>query len=228
MTRSSFLRLFRCLAVSIVLTLTAGCEALRPKATPEPSFYALDRAMLEAPFAAASASTGSLVALTLIVDPPHAAAGFDSSRIVYTREAHRLEYFANSEWVDTPARMLPPLIANAIAHSGVVRTVVLGPSAAGGDLRLDTEIIRLEQDFGFRPSRVRFTLRATIINEATHKVVAWKEFDQTVAAATDDPYGGVVAANSAVKTAVEALAAFCGEAAQTWQRSRPNTPKPPQ
>ena len=226
MSRSSLLRTLGVIAVPIALTLTAGCEALRPKATPQSSFYTLDRAMMEAPSAAVSGSTGSLRTPTLIVDPPHAAAGFDSSRIVYTREAHRLEYFAYSEWVDTPARMLPPIMAAAIAHGGVVRTVVLAPSVASGDLRLDSEIIRLQQDFGFQPSRVRFTLRATIVDESTHKVIAGSEFDQTVAAVTDDPYGGVVAANAAVKSAMEDLATFCAEAAQTWRASHTDAPMP--
>ena len=84
---------------------------------------------------------------TLIINPPHAAAGFDSPRIIYVRETHKLEYFAHSEWVDTPARMLAPLIVAAVENSGAFRAVVLTPSAAAGDLRLDTEIIRLQHEF---------------------------------------------------------------------------------
>ena len=84
---------------------------------------------------------------TLIVNPPHAAAGFDSPRIIYVREAHKLEYFAHSEWVDPPARMLAPLLVAAVENSGAFRAVVLTPSAAAGDLRLDTEIIRLQHEF---------------------------------------------------------------------------------
>ena len=221
MTGFSFSRFFGCLWITVALTLTTACSALRPKETPPPSYYTLDRAVPEASTAAGGAAMVSPTDLVLIVDPPHAAAGFDSSRIVYTRGEHRFEYFAHSEWVDTPARMLPPLMASAIARAGVVRAVVLAPSSARGDLRLDTEIIMLVQDFAVQPSQVRFTLRATIVDDSTHKVIAGNEFDQTVAASTDDPFGGVVAANIAVTRALNALAKFCGEAAQTWQRSRP-------
>jgi len=70
-------------------------------------------------------------------------------------------WFIN-EWVDTPARMLAPLIVAAVENSGTFRAVVLTPSAATGDLRLDTGIMRLQHDFGSQPSRVRFTLRAYI------------------------------------------------------------------
>ena len=133
------------------------------------------------------------------------------------REAHKLEYFAHSEWVDTPARMLAPLIVAAVENDGTFRAVVLTPTAAAGDMRLDTEILRLQQNFDGQPSRVRFTLRATMVDNVTREVLAWREFDATVAAASDDPYGGVVAANRAVQSVVRQLASFCTEASAYWQ-----------
>lgn len=148
---------------------------------------------------------------TLLVNPPHAASGFDSQRIIYVRAAHQLEYFAHSEWIDTPARMLAPLIVSAVETRGGFRAVVLLPSAASGDLRLDTEILRLRQDFTSTPSQVRFTLRAYLEDNATRRVLATREFDASVAAASEDPYGGVVAANQAVQRVLQQLADFCAE-----------------
>jgi len=165
------------------------------------------------------------VAPTLIINPPHAAAGFDSSRIIYVRETHKLEYFSHNEWVDTPARMLAPLIVAAVESNGTFRAVVLTPSAAAGDLRLDTEIVRLQHDFGSQPSRVRFTLRAYIVDNTTRRVLASREFDESVAAASKDPYGGVVAANRAVQTVLEQLAGFCANAAGNWQPPAAEAPK---
>jgi cholesterol transport system auxiliary component len=68
--------------------------------------------------------------------------------------------------------------------------------------------VRLQQDFASQPSRVHFTLRAHLVDSATRRVLAWRVFDESVAAATDDPYGGVVAANRAVQTVLEQLAGF--------------------
>lgn len=216
MINSSFARLSRLCAAALLLTLAAGCGVLRPTAAPPPSFYSLDSARIDDPAATPAPATFSIAAPTLIVNPPHAASGFDSQRIIYVREAHKLEYFAHNEWVDTPARMVAPLIVAAVENSGTFRAVVLTPSAAAGDLRLDTEIMRLQHDFGSRPSRVRFTLRAYIVDNTTRRVLAWREFDETVAAASEDPYGGVVAANRAVQTVLEQLAGFCSEAAGNW------------
>lgn len=198
-------------AAGLLLALTAGCSMLNPKATPEPTFYSLDSVPGTAPVTAPTA------ALTLIINPPQAAAGFDSTRIIYLREPHKLEYYAHNEWVDTPAWMLEPLILAAIENNGVFHAVVVTPSAATGDLRLDTEIIRLQHDFGAEPSHVRFTLRAYIVDNTTRRVLAWQEFDATVAAASEDPYGGVIAANRAVQTVLEQLARFCTTAAGNWK-----------
>ena len=209
MTKLSFVRTHRLGAISLLLMLVAGCSALQ-SSKPQPFFYALDSTGITA--ATRAPTPASTTLSTLVVNPPHAASGFDSQRIIYVREKHQLEYFSHSEWVDTPARMLAPLIAAAIGNSGAFRAVVLTPSAAAGDLRLDTEIVRLQHDLRTQPSQVRFTLRAHLVENATRRVLTWREFDTVVPAASANPYGGVVAANQAVKTVLENLSTFCAEA----------------
>ena len=203
--------------ITLLLLLTGGCGVLSPTTTPQPSQYSLDGARAEPRQAMRPPAAVPATAPTLIVNPPHAAAGFDSRRMVYVREAHKREYFAYNEWVDTPARMLAPLIVDALESSGAFRAVVLTPSAAAGNLRLDTEVIRLQHEFQSRPSRVRLTLRAHLVDNATRRVLAWREFDETADAAGENPYGGVVAANRAVQSVLEQLASFCAEAAGNWQ-----------
>ena len=210
-TQRFFCRRRRLLAVGALLLALGACNALRPAATPHPSFHMLDGDAAAGSVAAPPAPAG---APTLIVNPPHAAAGFDSQRIVYVREAHKLEYFAHNEWVDPPARMLAPLLVAAIARSGAFRAVLPTPTTAAGEMRLDTEIIRLQQEFGAAPGRVRFTLRAVLVDEKTRRVLAWREFDTTVPADSEDPRGGVAAANRAVRTVLDELTAFCAETAR--------------
>ncbi len=207
----------RLFAAGLSFMAVGACGALRPAATPHPAFYSLEGTRDAAPAAVPTTApvAASSAAPTLIINPTHPAAGFDSPRIIYVRETHKLEYFAHSEWVDPPARMLAPLLVAAIENTGAFRAVVQTPSAAAGDLRLDTEIIRLQQEFGTQPSRVRFTLRAYLVDEGTRRVLARREFDTAVPAASDDPYGGVVAANRAVQTVLEDLSAFCAEAARS-------------
>ena len=211
-----FTRPFRLCAIGILLVLISGCSALRPAATTQPAFYALDNARSENRSAGGTPALLLVEAPTLIVNPPHAASGFDSQRIIYVREAHKLEYYAHSEWVDTPARMLAPLIVASVGNTGAFRAVVQKPSAADGDLRLDTEIVRLQHDIGMIPGRVRFTLRAYIVDDTTRQIIATREFDETTIAASEDPIGGVVAANRAVQAVLDHLASFCAETATLW------------
>ena len=207
----------RLVPTGLLLIVASACSALRPPATEQPSFYSLDGARIEAQAAAPAPAKRSMTSPTLIVNPTHSVSGFNSQRIVYVRSAHQLEYYAHSEWVDTPARMLAPLIVSALENSGAFRAVVLTPSAADGDLRLDSEIIRLQHEVGSPPGHVRFTLRAYMVDNTTRQVLAWQEFDESVAATSEDPYSGVVAANRAVRSVLERLAGFCAEAAGHWQ-----------
>lgn len=196
---------------ALAVQFVGGCSALLPKPGPPPSFYALDGALPQAP--AAVSDSGP----TLIVGVPQAAAGFDTRRILYRRRAHQVEYFAHAEWVDTPARMLAPLLVAALGQGGAFRAVVAAPSTAAGDLRLDTTIAQLEQDFSAPPSRVRFTLRATLVDVATRRVLATREFEASQVCASEDTYGGVGAAHAAVREVLQALALFCADAVRGWR-----------
>ncbi len=195
----------------LALVLASGCADLLPKPTVLPNFHTLD-AQPKGPGPLSSA--GSTAGATLVVTAPRAAAGLDSRRMLYVREAHRLEYFANNEWVDTPSHMLTPLIVAALEQTGAFGAVVSAPGSVDANLRLDTEVLRLQQVFGASPSQLRFTLRAHLVDSRTRKVLAWREFDQTVAAPSDDPGGGVAAANTAVQAVLGQLAGFCAEASR--------------
>ena len=211
----------RALAAVLSTLALCACSVLSPTATPPPAFYSLNGvpgAAAPARDARVSANSGTPTSAssarpTLIINPPRAAAGFDSQRIIYLREAHRLEYFANSEWVDPPARMLGTLLVSSLQNTGAFRAVVLAPGTAVGEVRLETDILRLQQEFQTSPSRVRFTLRATLLDDKTRRVLAWREFDASVESPTDDPRGGVLAANLAVQSVLKELAAFCEQQA---------------
>ncbi|MBT9502797.1 MAG: membrane integrity-associated transporter subunit PqiC [Burkholderiaceae bacterium] len=188
------------------LALLAGCGSLLPKPAVPPVLYALDDVtVVVAVQPAASAPT-------LIISAPRAAAGFDTRHIVYQRQPHQLDYYAQSQWADTPAQMLAPMLLRALERGGAFRAVLAAPAAAAGDYRLDTELIRLQQDFAATPSRVRLTVRAVLVNTTTRRAVAAREFDVSMAAPSEDAYGGVRAANQAARALLGELALFCAQA----------------
>ena len=85
--------------------------------------------------------------------------------------------------------------------------------SAAGELRLDTELVRLYQDFQTRPSQLVLVLRATLVHDKTRRVLALRQFEVRVASASEDPQGGVHAANLALQQVLGELSTFLGEAA---------------
>jgi len=153
--------------------------------------------------------------LVLLVSVPRALAGFDTPRMAYVQKPHELNYFAASRWADTPARMLVPLIAHALEQTESFRAVLQASGTLPADLRLDIELVRLQQDFKSRPSRVQLTLRAQLIDVRGKRLLAEHQFDAFEAASSDDAYGGVAAANRLVQRMLGELSEFCVKAQGT-------------
>jgi cholesterol transport system auxiliary component len=197
-----------------VLSLALGaCSSLWPAASPQPAYFALQGPAAVVP--SLKPAGVSPTAAVLVVQVPRVAPGFDSARIIYTRQPHRLEYFAHHEWVDAPARMLAPLMVAALEGSAGFSAVVLAPSAATGAVQLDTQLLRLQQEFGAAPSRVRLTLRAQLILTSSRQVVATRDFEHVASSASEDAPGGVAAAQLAVQAVLSEMAAWCRQVAAT-------------
>jgi len=147
--------------------------------------------------------------LALAVGETRAWPGFDGAGMAYTRRANEIEYFARNRWAEPPARMIAPLVAQALERSGAFGAVVRARSQAAADLRLDTELVRLLQDFRAQPSRIELALHAQLVDQRNGRVLAAQDFELTENAPSDDPYGGVVAANRALARLLGELAAFC-------------------
>lgn len=194
----------KCLALATVLGLFAGCTVL-PKPEPE----TINHYLIESdPDLMAAAHPGRDTPV-MIVTVPQAHGGYSTQRIAYMQEAHGLRYYTRSQWVDAPARMLAPMIADAMQATGQFRAFHKTPGAISADLRLDTELIRFHQDFSSQPSRVRVTLRAQLVDLQAGQVIATRQFDVTEPAPAEGAYGGVVAANRAVNRLLGELTRFC-------------------
>ncbi|MDX1251061.1 MAG: membrane integrity-associated transporter subunit PqiC [Gammaproteobacteria bacterium] len=210
MRRPSFVSRHSWLAGYILLAsgiaLIAACTSLQPVKSPSLTTFALDPGP-------SSASVSGAGALTIAVSVPRAMPGFDTPRMAYVNKPPELAYFSKNQWVDAPARMIAPHLVRALEHNGRFRAVVGLPSSVAADLRLDTELMRLQQDFTTTPGRMRFTLRAQVIDVAAGKVLGAREFDVTEQAPSDDPHGGAIAANRALASILASLAEFCGDIA---------------
>lgn len=200
--------------VGLPALLGACGTTLLPKPAAAPARFTLDDGSLAPPGPTAPAG-----APVLVVSQPRAAPGCDDRHMVYLRRPGQLQVYAYHEWLDTPAQMLAPLMVRALQSTGAYAAVLLAPSTGAGALRLETELIRLQQDFSVSPSHVRLTLRAVLIDSRNRKVLGWREFDHQVPAPSDNGEGGVMAAREATRLMLTGLGTFC--AALVANRDRP-------
>ncbi len=151
----------------------------------------------------------------LVVMPPQAEPGFDTAGIVYTRTPLRLDYYNQSRWADTPARMLATLLVATLDKTRAFRAVVTLPSSVTADYQLDVVLLQLQQEFFHHPSEVRLALRVSLIRSATNRVMASRRFQDVEAAPSDDAYGGVQAANKALARLLGEIARFVVQQVRT-------------
>ena len=190
------------LGAVIAVCLLPGCTLL-----PEPQTVAVNKYVLE--YRPESAVNGDHSQLpVVVVTVPRAHGGYNTSRIAYRKQPFGVQYYAKSRWADTPARMLAPLIAEAVSDTGELQGLYASPGALSARYRLDTELIHFHQDFTVQPSEVRITLRAQLVGLDNNRVIASRLIDLREAADSEDAYGGVQAANRASTRLLGELARF--------------------
>jgi cholesterol transport system auxiliary component len=186
------------MVAALLFALLTGCAGLRGAGT-APQTWRLDL-----PAKLPAAPDGGPGATTLVIGPPRAAPGFESPRMLYSRRPHELAAFASHEWVDTPARMLGAVLAETLARSGDWFAVVTTPGARG-DYRLDVTDLTLVQEFAQVPGQVRLGVRVQLVAIGSRRVLASHSFEVIEPTPSEDPYGGVIAANRAVASLLAEL-----------------------
>lgn len=156
-----------------------------------------------------AASTLPVDLPVMIITVPRAHSGYNTTKIAYRKQLFGLSYYAKSRWVDTPGRMLAPLVAEAMNYTGAFQAQYASPGALSARYRLDSELIDFYQDFTVQPSQMRIMLRAQLVSMQDNRVLATQLFDVRETAASEDAYGGVQAANRATAALLQQLADFC-------------------
>lgn len=154
---------------------------------------------------------GEIDGPVLFVSQPQAEPGFETQRMVYVKRPYELEYFAANQWADTPARMFTPLMVQVLNQGAVWRAVIPLPSSIRGDYRLDTYGFLLQHEFLQQPSRVRVTMRAQLVDLKEATILGTRAFEVVENATSENPYGGVQAANRAVAALLDQIASWLGE-----------------
>ncbi|MCP5159688.1 MAG: membrane integrity-associated transporter subunit PqiC [Gammaproteobacteria bacterium] len=185
----------------VMLVILTGCTLPQDQSSP-PQTYLLGRGVV-APTPVRRPS-GKILLVTVSKEAP----GFDSQRIAYTREPLTLDYYHDSVWSDTPAKMLLPVLVQAFEATGAFKAVVSPPSPVLADLRVDVDVIRLQQEFMTRPSQVRLTARIKVVEMKSRQVLGTQIFEAVEPAPSENAHGGAQAANAAVQKMLNGMVPF--------------------
>lgn len=147
--------------------------------------------------------------LTLLVSSPIASPGYQTSAMVYVLTPYKLSAYANSRWVAEPTQMLMPLFVQVLRQTSHFFAVVSPPFTGITDYRLDTQLLKLQQEFFLPISQVRLIVQASLIKTTTNRIVGTGLFEVIIPAPTNNPYGGVLASNQAANILSRRIAQFC-------------------
>ncbi len=142
----------------------------------------------------------------VLVSVPQARAGVDTPRMAYLRRPYEVQYYANNQWADTPAKMLAPLLVQALERTGTWRAVVQMPHTVRGEYRVDSELLAAQQEFFQNPSLFRLTLRVQLVSLRDQRVLGTRGFEAIEHAPSENAYGAVLAANRALATLLDQVA----------------------
>ncbi len=174
-----------------LLLSMSGCLMLRPESQPIHTYQLSLGSESQKQEMGRTNSTGAI----LLVGLPQASPGFDTQQMVYLTRPYEVNYFSANQWIDTPARMLTPLLITTLEKTRMWRAVVTAPSTLRADYRVDVTGLVLAQEFWQSPSQVRFAWRAQLIDLPKGQVLGTHRFEARQEALSEDAYGGVRAAN---------------------------------
>jgi cholesterol transport system auxiliary component len=133
---------------------------------------------------------------TLFVSPP---------------EAFEVKSFAHHAWLGAPAQMIHPLLTQSLQLSGYFKAVSSGIYSDKTDYRLDSQLLMMQQNFIHKPSQLFLVMKLVLNDVSNTKLIASKIFQYRIPCSSETPYGGVLAANQAVRLFTQDAVKFVSE-----------------
>lgn len=180
-----------------------GCSLFSPVSAKPPTAYELENI----PHVAKKKKHP----VSILVLLPDEVSTYNTTSMAYSLRPYEVAYYTQSNWAETPAQMLLPLLVQTLQNTNHFQAVVTPPFGGHYDYLLTTQIIKLEQDFTHQPARVVFDVRVQLNRVALNRAVATKEFHIRQRMFRNDAYSGVVAANIATESLLRKIADFATE-----------------
>ena len=107
--------------------------------------------------------------------------------------------------------MIHPLLTQSLQLSGYFKAVSSGIYSDKTDYRLDSQLLMMQQNFIHKPSQLFLVMKLVLNDVSNTKLIASKIFQYRIPCSTETPYGGVLAANKAVRLFTQDAVKFVSE-----------------
>lgn len=145
---------------------------------------------------------------SIYVGVPEATAGLETEQMWYMKSPYEARAFVHNSWSNTPAEMLYPLMVQSLNDTHAFSVVSVGSHAENFRYRVNTDILKLIQNFLVNPSQMQVTISAIITDTADGRPIASKFFRYQVRCPANSPYGGAVATNQIMARFTSELSQF--------------------
>jgi cholesterol transport system auxiliary component len=181
----------RLLGLLTLTTLLTACSAL-PGLGPAPNVYQL------APKTTFRTDLQQ-VNWQLAIEEPIADAGLDTNRIATMASPVEVKYLADSRWIDRVPKLLQTLLVESFENTGKI--VGVGRQSAGlrADYTLKSELRQFQAQYAAdsKNPAVRVRINVKLVKEPRDDIIAFRTFENTVAADGVDIQSVVLAFNEA-------------------------------
>lgn len=181
-----------------LIILTTSC-AIKPTLTHQYTLNAFD---IPAPH------QKTISKHTILLTNPDSAVGYQTTQMFYMIKPHERLPFTENGWATPPAAQLLPLMIQSLTRTQRFRAIISPTTPQTPNYQLDTELIDLYQDFIKLPSTLVLTVKITLSSPDSHQIIASRLFHIRHVCPSDTPYGGVLAANAAVKQLTRGMTRF--------------------
>jgi cholesterol transport system auxiliary component len=126
------------------------------------------------------------VSWQLVVEPPVAAAGYNTNRIALQRNPLSVDYFARASWTDAAPVMVQTLIIESFENSGKIVGVSRESVQLRPDYLLKTELREFQAEYfpdSSQPPLVRVRLSALLVRMPDRTIIASQNFERAERAA---------------------------------------------
>ncbi|MEQ8354988.1 MAG: ABC-type transport auxiliary lipoprotein family protein [Kiloniellaceae bacterium] len=173
-------RLLQAAAALPLAALAAGCSLPVPGQGPPPELFRLTpKSTFRDDLPTAN--------WQLILEPPVANAGLNTTRIALQRGPTQLEYYARSGWADRAPVMIQTLMIESFENSHKIVSVGRESVGLRADFILKTELRELQAIYpNGGPPDAWVGLNAKLVQMPRRAIVASKSFEHRVGAETDN------------------------------------------